>query len=223
MEYYPVFIDLKGKTVLVLGQYRVLEFKIKKLIEAGAKIRLISDILPENLKELTASSQVEFLGKEFQEKHLNNIWLVICGTFDSSLKEKVLQLTSQRRIFCNFVDEPDICSFISPSVITRGDITIAISTRGKSPALNKLIKRKISDLIGDEYNVFAELMGKIRPKVLKNISDQKQRGEVFDAVVKHTKLLDLIKAHEAKRAEDLIFEIVDNEIENRRDYAGNQS
>jgi precorrin-2 dehydrogenase/sirohydrochlorin ferrochelatase len=223
MEYYPVFIDLKGKTVLVIGQYRVLEFKIKKLIEAGAMIRLISDILPVSLKDLVASCQVEVLDEEFQESHLDNIWLVVCGTVDSALKEKVARLTSQKNIFCNFVDEPDICSFISPSVITRGDITIAISTKGKSPALNKLIKQKISDIIGDEYKVFAELMGKIRPKVLENISSQKQRGEIFDTVVQHTKLLDLIKAREHKSAEALILEIVDKEIENRREYAGKQN
>jgi precorrin-2 dehydrogenase/sirohydrochlorin ferrochelatase len=114
------------------------------------------------------------------------------------------------------VDEPDLCSFIFPSVLTKGDITIAISTNGKSPALNKYLKNKLDSLIGEEYSHMAGLMGKIRQKVIETIPDQKKRGPLFEAITMNVEVWKLIKLKEFAKAEKILMGIIDQEIERNR-------
>ena len=212
MQYYPTFIDIRDKQVLVIGQYRVLEFKMEKLIEAGAKIIYLSDALPEKIGKHIKSGKVAFAKEEYNEKYLEDVWLVVVGSNDVELKKRIEEATAQRHIFCNFVDEAPISSFISPSVIAKGDITIAISTKGKSPALNKLMKSEIDKVIGDEYVYFAEMLGKMRQKVLDNIPTQKQRGDLFDSIVQNPAVLELIREKKYTQAEQLVSELIDKEM-----------
>ena len=83
MEYFPIFIDLKGKNVLVIGDYRVLEFKIKKMIEAGAKITYLTELWPEQIKDLDKSDNVIFIRDQFNASYLDDKWLVVCGSDNS--------------------------------------------------------------------------------------------------------------------------------------------
>ena len=212
MKYFPIFTDLRDKTVLVVGHYRVLEFKIEKLLEAGAKIKLISSFVSDKLQNYTKSGQLTLNSDKFNEKYLDDVWLVICGSDDDKLKMNIARETENRNIFCNFVDEAPLSSFISPSVITRGDITIAISTEGKSPALNKKIKDIISNTIGDEYSFLADLLGKVRPRVINNIPDLQQRSELFDKIVNDPRVLKLIRNKQHIQAEQLVTDIIDKEI-----------
>jgi precorrin-2 dehydrogenase/sirohydrochlorin ferrochelatase len=110
------------------------------------------------------------------------------------------------------VDEALISSFISPSVISKGDITIAVSTKGKSPALNKYLKNEILNKIGDEYIVLTEILGRVRQKVIDNIPEQKTRSKLFDSIVQHPKVLELIKNNKHSKAEKLVAELVNEGI-----------
>jgi precorrin-2 dehydrogenase/sirohydrochlorin ferrochelatase len=215
LEYYSLLIDLQEKNVVVIGQYRILEFKIQKLIDAGAKIRYISDTLSPNLKQYVESGQITYVNEKYNEKHLEDAWLVICGSDDSDLKKRIQQATTQRHLFCNFVDETIPSSFISPSVITKGDIIISISTKGKSPALNKLLKKKINEFVGEEYQKFAELMGKIRSMILNNISNQKDRAELFDSIVQNQVIFNLLKQNKTSEAEKIVNQIVNESLKNK--------
>ena len=113
------------------------------MIEAGAKIKYLTELVDEDLLERYQSKKIEFIHDQYDKSYLDNIWLVVCGSHDIDLKKKIAQQSAEKNIFCNFVDEAPISSFISPSVISKGDITIAISTKGKSPALNKYLKNEI--------------------------------------------------------------------------------
>ena len=212
MEYFPVFIDLQNKNVLVIGEYKVLEFKINKMIEAGAKIKYLSDFIPEKIEKYINSGKVHLIQDQFDEKYLEDIWLVVCGSHDLELKKKIRKASTDRKLFCNFVDEAPISSFISPSVISKGDITIAISTKGKSPALNKYLKKEIMKTIGDEYSKFLDILGKMRKKVIDKIPGQKRRSELFDKIVQDKTVLNLIKSKNFLKAEELIEEMIDLEI-----------
>ena len=212
MKYFPIFIDLKGKNVLVIGDYRILEFKIKKMIEAGAKITYLTELWPEQVKDLETSDNVIFIRDQFNASYLDDKWLVVCGSDNSELKDAIVRATAKRNIFCNFVDEAPISSFISPSVISKGDITIAISTKGKSPALNKHLKNKIGEIIGDEYSKLANILGKKREKVIEKIPAQKNRSELFDHIVQNPEILDLIKEGKVSEAEKIIDAVIDKEI-----------
>jgi precorrin-2 dehydrogenase/sirohydrochlorin ferrochelatase len=216
LEYYPIFIDLKDKFVLVIGQYRILEFKIEKLIQAGAKIKYISNFLSDKIEKYIKSGEVLYYNDTFDEKYLNDIWLVVCGSDDAELKKQIAQTSTKRNILCNFVDEAPISSFISPSVFSKGDITIAISTKGKSPALNKYIKNEIISKIGDEYIYFTEMLGRLRHKVIDNISDQKTRSDLFETIVQNPEILDLIKRNKNTQAEQLVIELINKKIDQQK-------
>ena len=214
MEYYSLLIDIQNKPVLVIGQYRILEFKIEKLIEAGAKIKYLSDSLSPKLKKHVDAGKIKYLNQEYEEKLLDDVWLVVCGSDEDNLKKKIENATKERHIFCNFVDEPIPSTFISPSVIKKGDIIVSISTKGKSPSLNRLLKKKFSDFLGDEYPKFTELMGNVRQKVLDKIEGQKKRAELFDSIVHNPEILNLIKQNKISEAEKIIFNIVEVAIKN---------
>jgi len=212
MKYYPMFVDMRDKLVLVIGQYRVLEFKMQKLLEAGAKIKYISEFLPENLQHEVDTGKVEYSNEQFNPGFLDNVWLVIAGCDDDELKAKIKSETEQRKIYCNFVDEAPISSFISPTVISKGDITIAVSTKGKSPALNRRLKKMISETIGDEYVILADLLGKIRPLVIKHISGQANRAEFFEKLLDDPKIFTMIKSSQISEAEKYMRTIVQQAI-----------
>jgi precorrin-2 dehydrogenase/sirohydrochlorin ferrochelatase len=216
MEYFPIFIDMQNKNVLIIGQYRILEFKIEKMIEAGAKIKYLADLLPDKIKKHIKSGRVQFFQDQFDIKYLDDVWLVVCGSNDIELKENIAKTTMERNIFCNFVDEAPISSFISPSVISKGDITIAVSTKGKSPALNKYLKNEILNRIGDEYIVLTDILGKIRQKVIDKIPDQKTRSDLFDSIVQNHKVLDLIKNNNHSEAEEMVIELLNEEINSQK-------
>ncbi len=201
---------------MVIGHYRILEFKIEKLIEAEAKIIYVSDCLSDKIENHIKSGKVTFYEDKFDEKYLNDVWLVVCGSDDTELKEKVARATTKRNILCNFVDEAPISSFISPTVLSRGDIIIAVSTKGKSPALNKYLKNEIISKISEEYIVFTEILGRVRQKVIDNISDQKKRSDLFDTIVRHPKVLDLIRSNKHTEAEQLVNTLIDEEIDRQK-------
>jgi len=220
LDYFPIFIDLHDKKVLVVGQYRVLEFKMQKLIESGAKVIYVSHQSSEKVSNLFKEGKITFHQDEFNEKYLEDIWLVVCGSDDEELKARLAGLTSGRNIFCNFVDEAPISSFISPAVISKSDLTIAISTKGKSPALNKYLKNEILDKIGDEYIDLMELLGKIRQKVIDHIPGQKHRSDLFDSIIQHPDVLKLIRGKKHSKAEQLVKDIIDREIKKPKFDAG---
>ena len=215
MEYFPIFVDLRDKNVLVIGDYRVLEFKIKKMMRAGAKITYLTDLWPSQIKDLEESDSIIFIKDQFNVSYLDDKWLVVCGSDNTELKNKIVRETAERNIFCNFVDEAPISSFISPSVISKGDITVAISTKGKSPALNKHLKNKIGNVIGDEYSKLAEILGNIREKVIENIPGQKSRSDLFDSIVQNRKILELIKSKKYEEAEQKVIYLIDKEIDKK--------
>ena len=213
MEYYPIYVNLRNKLVLVLGQYQILEFKIAKLIEAGADIRFVSKSLSENIETYVKSNKIAYFNDEFNEKYLEDVWLVICGSDDTDLKARVERAAQKQNIFCNFVDDISICSFIAPAVIEQGDITIAISTSGTSPALCKYLKKKIIDNLGEEYTLLADLLGKIRPKVIKHIIGQSNRAEFFERILEDRILLNMVEYNQITEAERYLEKLIEQTID----------
>ena len=216
MEYFPIFTNLHDKTVLVIGDYSVLEFKIEKFIQSGARVKYVSEFLPDKLEDYKRSGKLTHYKDSFKKRYLRDIWLVICGSSNANLKAKVGKYTRKSNIFCNFVDEPSICSFISPALLTKGDITIAISTGGKSPALIKYLKQKIESSLGNEYEELAALLGKVRQRVIENLPDQKQRSLLFDTIIEHPRILDLIKSNQQSVAEQEAHQLIDEALKQKK-------
>lgn len=176
-EYYPVFLNLKNKLCVVIGGGKVAERKVISLLKAGAKVKIISPEVTETLKKLIQTRDIQWEKRPYQEEDLKEAFLVIAATSSPEVQVRVFQEAEEKGIPCNVVDKPELCSFIVPSVVQRGDLLIAISTGGASPAVARRIREKLESLFGEEYTIYLRLMRKIREKVLaKNLSpEEKER------------------------------------------------
>ena len=137
MRYYPAFLDLQGLGCLVVGGGQVGERKVKTLQSCGAEVHLVSPELTSFLEEEVRQGRVRLLAPEFLPEHLEGMFLVIGATDDPEVNQRISLEARSRNLFCNIVDKPGECNFIVPSQVHRGDLVIAVSTGGRSPALAK--------------------------------------------------------------------------------------
>jgi precorrin-2 dehydrogenase / sirohydrochlorin ferrochelatase len=183
MAYYPVLLDLSGKKVVVIGGGKVAQRKIETLLSYGAVIHIISKDLTSELKYLLEKGEIKLLGDQFNETFIKDAFLLIIATSDKALNRKISSFAREKNILVNAVDQPEECSFIVPSIIKRGDLIVAISTSGKSPALAKKIKETLEGQFGDEYRSFLNLMGKIRKELVSSGMPEEDRNKIFHNLV----------------------------------------
>ena len=199
MAYYPIFIKLDGKTALVVGGGKVAQRKIETLLEYGASIHIISTEFTDKLKQLIEAGEIRRMGEKFENKHLDEAFLVIAATDDEKLNHEISETAQKRGILINAVDQPDDCSFIVPSIVKRGDLMIAISTSGKSPALARKLRKKLDRQFGSEYEAFLILMGCLRKEVLKIGMSQEENSRIFKKIV-DSDVLEALACHDRDRA-----------------------
>jgi precorrin-2 dehydrogenase/sirohydrochlorin ferrochelatase len=189
MSYYPIFVDLKGRKVIVIGGGTVAQRKIESLLDYGADIHVLSRELTPALRRMVDKGTIGWIGPEFHDRSLQGAFLVIAATDDPLLNRRVGQVAKQNHTLVNAVDQPSDCSFIVPSVLRRGDLTIAVSTSGKSPALARKIRETLTGQFGEEYGAFLELMGRLRKEILQRGLSQKENSRIFHELV-NSSLLD---------------------------------
>jgi precorrin-2 dehydrogenase / sirohydrochlorin ferrochelatase len=186
MSYYPILVDLKEKKVVVVGGGKVAHRKIEALLECQADIYIASrDWVPE-LEQLMEEGRIKFLGRRFSKVYLEGAFLVIASTDDSKLNRRVGSIAREMGILVNVVDQPADSNFIVPSVIKRGDLLIAISTSGKSPAMAKRVRERLCRQFGTEYEDFLLLMGRLRKDILSRGLSQKDNSRLFHELVDST-------------------------------------
>jgi precorrin-2 dehydrogenase/sirohydrochlorin ferrochelatase len=192
MRYFPVFLDLQDKSCVVVGGGRVAERKVKTLLKAGARVRVISPKLTGPLARLESEERIVQYPRLFRRKDLHGAFLTIAATDDRAVNQKVFQEATENRIPVNVVDDPAHSSFIVPSLVKKKDLIVAISTSGRSPALARLLRQKLEKEIGPEYARFLKLLGAVRRKMLPLGLGQRRNQKVFRKLVKED-LLFLIK------------------------------
>lgn len=172
MNYYPAFINLQGKKAVVVGGGLVAERKILSLLRAGAKVTVVSPELTVRLCREREKKSLSHIARAYRKGDLNGSMLVIAATDDPSVNSRVAKDSPS---LVNVVDFPDECSFISPSVIKRGPLTIAISTGGISPAFSRTVRLELEKIYGPDIGKYLEFVAGLRKKALAEISDKKKR------------------------------------------------
>lgn len=205
MRYYPIFVNLEEKNCLVVGAGEVGIRKIQSLVDSGAGHVTIIETRPASpeMALLLALKNVDFKCREFAETDLDGKFLVIACTSNEGVNQHISDLCALRGILCNIVDQPEKCSFIVPATVKRGDLTVAISTGGQSPAMAKRIRRELQENFGDEYAHLLTLMGGIRPLLLGLELETKDNTAVFRMLV-NSEILAALK----KRDLDAVVEIL---------------
>jgi precorrin-2 dehydrogenase/sirohydrochlorin ferrochelatase len=183
MKYFPAFLDLKGKLCVVVGGGPVAERKVLSLLKAGASVKVVSPKLTQSLSRLREDGRIDHRPRPFRSGDLRQAFLTIAATDDRATNELVFRRAANQKIPVNVVDDPEHSSFIVPSLVARGDLLLAISTSGQSPALASALRRKLQKDIGPEYASWVKLLGALRVKILSLGFGQKRNQKIFRKLV----------------------------------------
>jgi precorrin-2 dehydrogenase/sirohydrochlorin ferrochelatase len=213
MRYYPLFANLSGQECLVVGAGQVGRRKIAALLDAGPARVLVVDVNPpsEDMAELVARDDLDYETREFRDEDVEGKFLVIACTDSEDLNWRISNLCRERRTLCNIVDQPEKCSFIVPAVYSQGDLTMAVSTGGASPALAKKIRRELGDVFGAHYGRFLAFMGDLRPTVLGLGRPTDENTELFRRLVE-SGLMEAMREGDQARAETIVRETLPAEL-----------
>ncbi|SRR5579883_2142459 len=162
MGFIPLFLQVKDQPCLVIGGGEVAARKVHPLLDAGARVTLISPNVSAELATLAEAGRISYSQRPYRRGDMEGYCLVYAATDDRQLQRLLFKEARDRNILINVADAPEFCSFIVPSVIRRGRLQIAISTEGASPAAARMLRQKIAGWLGDEIEVFLELMAGAR-------------------------------------------------------------
>ncbi len=185
MTYYPLFLDLTDRPCAVIGGGKVAERKVVSLVDAGAHVTVISPKLTNALEELSAKRKVKLthIKKRFKAGMLDGFFLVVSASSSKAVNTLVSKEGRSAGAIVNVVDAPELCDFIVPSLVQRGELKIAVSTSAKCPGLAKELRLELEENYGPEYGEYVEILGAIRNKLLKDKRkyDKKERllSELF--------------------------------------------
>ena len=211
-NYYPIFLDIKDKHCLVVGGGKVAERKINGLIDRGAKVTVISSKISENIKKLAKkrqnSKKITLITSNYKKNTIKNAengyFLVISATNSSKTNELVSLEAEEQGIPVNVADIPELCTFILPAIVSRGDFQIAVSTGGKSPYLAKALKNMFEEDLPEEFATYVDLIGAIRYKLLKkddknDRNDRLDKDKIFDTLINSPLLEWIVEATVKKK------------------------
>ncbi|TDQ58971.1 uroporphyrinogen-III C-methyltransferase [Mesocricetibacter intestinalis] len=182
MNYLPVFADLKGRPVLVVGGGSVAARKIALLLKAGAQVRVTAQMLNSTLEQLYQRANISWIAREFNSSQLESVFLVIAATDDEQLNQRVFQAAERRHKLVNVVDDQAHCSFIFPSIIDRHPLQIAISSGGTAPVLARLLREKLEALLPQHLGAMAQLSGQWRNQVKERLKTVTERRRFWEGI-----------------------------------------
>lgn len=171
MRYFPLFLDLAGKPVLLVGGGDVAARKYALLKDAGAKVWIVAPFLCDELAADVADGLATHHAREFLACDVNDKWLVVAATDDSAVNAAVAAAANAQRIPCNVVDDRELSSFIMPAIIDRSPVQIAVSTGGTSPVLARLIRERLETLLDGSLGSLASFAERWRDAVRRKFSD----------------------------------------------------
>ncbi|WP_457593947.1 precorrin-2 dehydrogenase/sirohydrochlorin ferrochelatase family protein [Hydrogenimonas sp.] len=180
MAYFPAFIKLDGRRVLVVGGGRIAGEKLEKLLDFTRNITVIAPQLSEASAELIQNAGLELIQRPYEEGDIEGFDIVIVAVDDLQLQKEIYEACQTRHTLCNSVDSVDYCDFIFPSYTKKGALTIAFSTSGISPSVAKYLRRSIEKLIPDSIVGFLEEMKQLRSTLPKG----KERMKLLDEKAK---------------------------------------
>jgi len=171
-SYYPAFINLKDKQCVVVGGGKVAERKVLALLRSGANVKIISPDITDKLEKQKKKGNIIHIKRSYRKGDLKGAFLVIASTSD----EKINKIISEAApCLVNVVDRPEMANFIVPSVISKGPLTIAISTAGASPAVAKTIRKELELIYNKDFGRFLDFLKQLRRHVIKEITDKRKR------------------------------------------------
>ncbi len=181
---FPIFVKLEGRPVLVVGAGNIAEQKLGGLLQAGAAVKVVAPTANERLRRLAESGGLSWLQREYLASDLEGAALVVAATGDPGVNERIFRDAEARGVLCNAVDEPERCHFYYPAVVQRGDLQIAISTAGHSPALAQRIRKELEQRFDEGYAEWLNWLGRVRRLLFSKAIDPQRRRSVLHRIAR---------------------------------------
>ncbi len=183
--YFPIFMDLKARRVLVIGGGKIAVEKLRKIVLCcNNTVVITKEVKDEYIEELAERGKIKLEIREFEESDLEGVFIVVSATDNKELNQRVYDLCSSRNIPVNSVDQKDKCSFIFSAEIRRGDLTIAVSTGGASPGLAARIRNQIEDLISDDAEIYIEEAKKAREEIKSKEWENRKKSKILKEIAR---------------------------------------
>ena len=200
MKLYPLFADLTGRTVLVVGGGEVAQRKVSALLAAGAYVRLGTRAINAALAQLQRQARIERIEGDYRSDWLDGTWLVVAATSNVELNRRIAQDANERRLFVNVVDDATLSSFHVPAVVDRAPLLIAISSGGAAPMLARWVRERLEQLLDHGLGAVAALLERKRPAIRARHTDPVRRRRFYDRLLRE-RLPGWMRANDSARAE----------------------
>lgn len=207
MKFYPAFLDLRERPCFVIGGGKVAERKALSLLEAGADVTIVSPTLTPKLRELASSAKINHFPRPFAEGDISGAFLVIVATDSEEVNTAAARLCRAKNILVNVAAPPEESTFIVPSVVERGDLIIAVSTTGVSPALSRKIHIDLERIYGPEYEALLKKLSVVRKRLMEELHDEEKRRLIFQSII-DSDVIELIRRNDLHEADHRISEII---------------
>jgi len=202
---YPISLDIKDKLCVIVGGGNVALRKANTLLAEGAIVKVISPLLCEKLAQLAQSNVLEWIDTAFSAEYLEGAFLVIAATDQREVNRQVADYCNEHHILVNVIDAPEESSFTVNAHFKRGDLLIAISTGGASPAISKKIKEQLQELFGEEYGIMLKIIADAREEAMVRINDTEKRRE-FLQYLAEMDLAEMLLNHTEDETRDKVKE-----------------
>ena len=179
MSLFPIFLKLDDRPCLVVGAGTIGQGKIRSLVAAGARVRVVAPQATAAVAEWARAGVITWEPRSFEASDLDGVVLVIAATNSTAANEIIFREAQRRNVLCNAVDDPERCDFYYPAVVRRGDLQVAISTGGHSPALAQRLRRELEAQFGAEYAGWLEQLGKTRQRLFASDIDPEGRRHLL--------------------------------------------
>jgi precorrin-2 dehydrogenase/sirohydrochlorin ferrochelatase len=196
-NYYPIMLDIRRRPAIVVGGDHIAAQKAAALVASGALVTVQSEEFCDELLAMGQRNEIALYYKKYEAGDLVEAFVVVAATNDPVLIKSIWQETQERGQLINIVDVPAYCNFIVPSILRRGQLTIAVSTEGASPALAKRIRQSLEGLFPSAYEGYLQLAGIVRAHLKKHNVSYDQRDEFFGVFFESDILQLLIEGDDA--------------------------
>ncbi len=215
MRYYPVYLDIEKRPCLVVGGGRVGTRKAGTLLACGARVTVVSTDISAELAAMAADGRIQVKQRSYRTTDLREVFLVVGATSDPSINRLISDDAGKARCLCNIADAPGLSNFVLPSIVQRGDLSIAISTGGRSPAFAKHLRKELEAQFGPEYAPFLALMGTIRSRLLAAGHAPGAHKSLFEKLIQGG-LLKMVAEDDAQAIDTLLNSLLGPDYRYRR-------
>ncbi len=175
MAKYPIFLELSGRRVVVVGGGAVAVRKAQTLLAAGARLVVVAEQIDNMLTALCRDKNAELIKSKYSKDYLAEAVLAIAATNNHQLNRRIYKDCQELEVLCNVVDEPELCDFFVPAVVKRGDLQIAVGTEGHCPAYAGHIRKKLEKIFTEKHGQFLAELEMLRKQIIKDVSEPSER------------------------------------------------